>query len=161
MTALILKRPALSRPPGEWNDDDFDVLADGAVVGPHHEGARRAGGFAVDVDSPMKTPRRRTATSRRARPRWRPSHSKRHIETREEYIGSALIQGNLSSERTPEMLVAWDQPNCGCNCKVVKDFHALFVLGSRCSCREKSDVILQIAAEQAGKPALDIALAEL
>src|SRR5215831_14610242 len=44
------------------------------------------------------------------------------------------------------MLVAWDQPNCGYNCKVVKDLHALFVLGSRCSCREKSDVILQIAA---------------
>jgi hypothetical protein len=22
-----------SRPSGEWNDDDFDVLADGAVVG--------------------------------------------------------------------------------------------------------------------------------
>src|SRR5215831_2202708 len=75
------------------------------------------------------------------------AHSKRHIETREEYIGSALIQGNLGSERTPEMLVAWDQPNCGCNCKVVKDLHALFVLGSRCSCREKSDVTLQIAAD--------------
>ena len=30
---LILKRAAASRPSGEWNDDDFDVLADGAVVG--------------------------------------------------------------------------------------------------------------------------------
>jgi hypothetical protein len=30
---LILKRASLSRPSGEWNDDDFDVLADGAVVG--------------------------------------------------------------------------------------------------------------------------------
>src|SRR4030095_5422300 len=26
-------RAAASRPSGEWNDDDFDVLADGAVVG--------------------------------------------------------------------------------------------------------------------------------
>jgi hypothetical protein len=29
---LILKRASLSRPSGEWNDDDFDVLA-GVVVG--------------------------------------------------------------------------------------------------------------------------------
>jgi hypothetical protein len=30
---LILKRASLSRPSGEWNDDDYDVLADGVVVG--------------------------------------------------------------------------------------------------------------------------------
>jgi hypothetical protein len=30
---LLLKRATLSRPSGQWNDDDFDVLADGAVVG--------------------------------------------------------------------------------------------------------------------------------
>jgi hypothetical protein len=30
---LILKRALASRPSGEWNDDDFDVLADGVVVG--------------------------------------------------------------------------------------------------------------------------------
>jgi hypothetical protein len=30
---LILKRASASRPSGEWNDDDFDVLADGMVVG--------------------------------------------------------------------------------------------------------------------------------
>ena len=30
---LILKRAATSRPSGEWNDDDYDVLADGMVVG--------------------------------------------------------------------------------------------------------------------------------
>jgi hypothetical protein len=30
---LILKRASLSRPSGEWNDDDYDVLCDGAVVG--------------------------------------------------------------------------------------------------------------------------------
>jgi hypothetical protein len=33
MTQLILKRASASRPSGEWNDDDFDVLADGGVVG--------------------------------------------------------------------------------------------------------------------------------
>ncbi len=30
---LILKRALASRPSGQWNDDDFDVLAAGAVVG--------------------------------------------------------------------------------------------------------------------------------
>src|SRR5262245_53977986 len=33
MDQLILKRASASRPSGEWNDDDFDVLADGFVVG--------------------------------------------------------------------------------------------------------------------------------
>jgi hypothetical protein len=35
---LILKRASVSRPSGQWNDDDFDVLADGVVVGriPHN-----------------------------------------------------------------------------------------------------------------------------
>jgi hypothetical protein len=30
---LLLKRAALSRPSGEWNDDDYDVLAEGVAVG--------------------------------------------------------------------------------------------------------------------------------
>jgi hypothetical protein len=30
---LVLKRASASRPSGKWNEDDFDVLADGAVVG--------------------------------------------------------------------------------------------------------------------------------
>ena len=30
---LILKRASASRASGEWNDDDYDVLADGKVVG--------------------------------------------------------------------------------------------------------------------------------
>ena len=30
---LLLKRAALGRPPGRWNNDDYNVLADGEVVG--------------------------------------------------------------------------------------------------------------------------------
>ena len=30
---LVLKRASDSRPSGEWNDDDYDVLADRVVVG--------------------------------------------------------------------------------------------------------------------------------
>ena len=33
MSSLVLKHASTSRSPGEWNDDDFDVLADGVVVG--------------------------------------------------------------------------------------------------------------------------------
>ena len=33
MISRILRRASTSRPFGEWNDDDYDVLADGAVVG--------------------------------------------------------------------------------------------------------------------------------
>ncbi|MFL6835005.1 MAG: hypothetical protein ACJ8F0_20695 [Xanthobacteraceae bacterium] len=33
MGQLILKRASASRPSGEWNDDDYDVITDGAVVG--------------------------------------------------------------------------------------------------------------------------------
>ena len=30
---LMLKRASASRPSGEWKEDDYDVLADGIVVG--------------------------------------------------------------------------------------------------------------------------------
>jgi hypothetical protein len=33
MSHLVLKRATASRPSCQWNDDDFDVLADGTVVG--------------------------------------------------------------------------------------------------------------------------------
>jgi len=31
---LILKRASASRPSGQWNDEGFDLVADGVVVGP-------------------------------------------------------------------------------------------------------------------------------
>jgi hypothetical protein len=33
MSPLILKCASASRPSGEWNDEDYDVIADGVVVG--------------------------------------------------------------------------------------------------------------------------------
>jgi hypothetical protein len=33
MTQLILRRASASRPSGKWSDNDYDVLADGMVVG--------------------------------------------------------------------------------------------------------------------------------
>jgi hypothetical protein len=53
---LILRRASASRPSGEWNDDDFDVLADGEAVGRifnANAGTRR---IAVDVDIDLPAP---------------------------------------------------------------------------------------------------------
>ena len=33
LARLILRRGSTSRPSGEWNDDDYDFLADGVVAG--------------------------------------------------------------------------------------------------------------------------------
>jgi len=33
MSRFALKRAAISRSSGEWNDDDYDVLVNGKVVG--------------------------------------------------------------------------------------------------------------------------------
>jgi hypothetical protein len=33
MSSLVLKRANASRPSGQWSDEDYDVLADGQVVG--------------------------------------------------------------------------------------------------------------------------------
>src|SRR5262245_12465014 len=72
---LVLKRASASRSSGEWNDDDFDVLADGDVVGRI---------FKVHA-APVRTPwmwtlafghhedRTDTRLCRDARPRWRRS----------------------------------------------------------------------------------------
>jgi hypothetical protein len=76
MGQLILKRAAVSRTSGEWNENDFDVLADVAVVGRifkakrHRSGCRGCGRWPSDI---MKIAPRRTAMPRRARPRWRHS----------------------------------------------------------------------------------------
>jgi hypothetical protein len=37
MTSLTLKRAKLSRPSGQWSDEDHDVIADGKVVGRMYE----------------------------------------------------------------------------------------------------------------------------
>jgi hypothetical protein len=47
----VLKRAAVSRPSGQWNDDDFDVLADGVVVGRIFKANATPVGDVVDVDA--------------------------------------------------------------------------------------------------------------
>src|SRR5262249_52959762 len=61
----------MSRLSDEWSDDDFDVLADGVVVGrtmkamAPRRGGRGCGRWPLGI---MRTTRRPTATRRRARP---------------------------------------------------------------------------------------------
>ena len=78
VTSLILKRASGSRP-GQWRDNDYDVPAEGEVVGRNHAVTRRARGPVMDVDAGLRAPSRiafrATATSRRARRRWRRSPS--------------------------------------------------------------------------------------
>jgi hypothetical protein len=75
MDQLILKRAALSRSSGRWNDDDFDVLAGAKVVGRIYK-ASAGTRLALDVDPRLRAhARRRTATRRRARLRWQRSLS--------------------------------------------------------------------------------------
>jgi hypothetical protein len=39
MISLILKRAKFSRPDGQWQDEDYDVLTDGKAVGRIYEDA--------------------------------------------------------------------------------------------------------------------------
>jgi hypothetical protein len=45
---LILKHASASRPSGEWNDDDYDVLAGRHCRRPHLEGPRGTSRSAVE-----------------------------------------------------------------------------------------------------------------
>src|SRR5262245_27675258 len=49
MSSLVLKRASASRSSGEWNDDDFDVLARRRRR-PHHEGRRCADRHVMDME---------------------------------------------------------------------------------------------------------------
>jgi hypothetical protein len=52
---LILKRASVSRPSGDWNDDDYDVLADGVVVARIMRAAADAPvRCALDVDARLR-----------------------------------------------------------------------------------------------------------
>src|SRR5215510_9896432 len=64
MTQLILKRASASRPSGEWNDDDYDVLADGAVVGRIFKVHSAPVGSPLDVDASLRAPRGTHADAR-------------------------------------------------------------------------------------------------
>jgi hypothetical protein len=64
VTKLILKRALASRPSGQWSEDDYDVLADGIVVGRIMKATRCAGGNAVDVDARLRPSRGSHADSR-------------------------------------------------------------------------------------------------
>jgi hypothetical protein len=57
MSSLILKHADASGPSGEWSDDDFDVLADGVVVGRIMKAAAVAGRNVLGVDARFREDR--------------------------------------------------------------------------------------------------------
>jgi hypothetical protein len=85
---LILKRAAVSRPSGQWSDDDFDVLANGEVVGRiykanaapvgspwmwtlvfwHHEGRSPTHGYAATREPPWQPSQELVARLKRKAP---------------------------------------------------------------------------------------------
>src|SRR5262249_11555831 len=97
MTQPTLKRASISYPSGEWNDDDYDVLCDGVVVGRIMKAA------AVPVGMSWMWTLAFTASRRRARPRWRRS--------RRAGGGSSAVEaddGGGSNERREDCTpVAW------------------------------------------------------
>ena len=66
---LILKRALASRPSGKWNDDDYDVLADGVVVG------RIMKAIAAPVGSPWSGRSSSAITATAARHTAMPRHA--------------------------------------------------------------------------------------
>jgi hypothetical protein len=67
MAVLLLKRASASRPSGEWNDNDYDVLADGAVVGRIFKANASPVGSPVDVDARLRAPQGPHADTRLCR----------------------------------------------------------------------------------------------
>jgi hypothetical protein len=60
---------------GEWNNNDYDVLALTGSCWPHHASLSNPRWDAVDVDASLRESRiarESTATNRRARPQWQP-----------------------------------------------------------------------------------------
>jgi hypothetical protein len=71
LTDLLLKRAATSQSGGEWNEDDYDVLADGDVVGRIYKANAAPVSNALDVDTSLRAPPRSNSDTRlpqRARP---------------------------------------------------------------------------------------------
>ena len=80
-TPLILKHASVSRPSGQWRDDDYDVLEDGVVVGrifcldavgPQGRPWMWASGHNGDIRhaAGRRAPARQRATRLRVRRRW-------------------------------------------------------------------------------------------
>jgi hypothetical protein len=78
---LILKRASASRQSGEWNEDDFDVLANGEVVGPMYKPMRAR--LALDVDALFRASRSSQPDARLCRnPRGRHGSLCQELATR-------------------------------------------------------------------------------
>jgi hypothetical protein len=64
MSQLVLKRASASRPSVQWQDEDYDVLADGKEVGRTYEDAGAAAGRAPRSRRRRRLPPRPQAQAR-------------------------------------------------------------------------------------------------
>src|SRR5262245_23227291 len=64
---LLLRRASASRPSGKWKDDDYDVLANGVVVGRIFNSAASPVWAILDVDACLRAPPRPHADPRLCR----------------------------------------------------------------------------------------------
>jgi hypothetical protein len=97
---LILKRATASRPSGEWNEDDFDVVADGVVVGRIFKAKCGAWRNAVDVDPSLLGNTIRAGARYRvdeARRRGRPAGSRSQGPTRIDDASSGYTRRSTTS----------------------------------------------------------------
>ena len=92
---LVLKRASASRTSGEWREDDFDVLADGVVVGRIMKAEAAPGRDPMDVAAGFRPSRRPHAHSRICG-----DTRGRHGGIREE-----LAAGMKSHEKAPPVLL--------------------------------------------------------
>jgi hypothetical protein len=64
---LILKRASLCRPSGQWNEEDYDVLANGEVFRRIFKANAAPVGLALVVDLSFRAPRGSNADARLCR----------------------------------------------------------------------------------------------
>jgi hypothetical protein len=70
-----------------------------------------------------------------------PPRSPRQAQTNEKYVGAVFILHHTSGHRVPDMLIAWNHPNCWSNREIVKDLQPVLVLGSGCGSGEPRDIV--------------------
>jgi len=96
--SLILKRASASRPSGQWSENDYDVLADGAVVG-----------RIMKVHAaPVGTPWMWTLASGHHEDRT-PTHG--YEPTRETVMAAFTKSWRAPLEREDRALAAWYHPS--------------------------------------------------
>jgi len=118
---LILKRASASRPSGEWNDDDYDVLCDGLVVGRIMKAAAAPVG-AVDVDA-----RVRLSRGPHANARLRADARGRHGGVRKKLAVGVVLRSGSPLSGASRKNIAHSEPYLPLTQAVIRRLHSALV----------------------------------